>query len=700
MTEQPGQKVEITLSTPVQYLKGVGPARAAAFAELGVTAVGDLLDYFPRDWWFAPEPKKISRIRPDETVCLVGIVEQTDYQAHRKTPFFEVTLADDSGICRIVWFHGKYLISQIEPGQTLMVVGPVKEYKHRLQLTNPRFHILPQEEEQNPEAFSGPVYPASAKLPGWQIKKIIRTSLDAMAEQVPEFFSEEFLRKNAFLSRTEAYRQIHRPDHEEILPQAQRRLKYDELFLMQLGLALKRHHLRRSAPAFAMTRTDEMDHRIRRRFPFLLTEDQETVIEEIVSDMAAGVPMNRLLQGDVGSGKTVVALYAALLTVANKKQAVVLAPTEILARQHMDSMERYLQGSRVRRALVVGGITGKPRAELTEQIRSGQIDIVVGTVALLQEDIEFADLGLVVIDEQHKFGVHQRAQIRKGISPHCLVMTATPIPRTLAMTAFGDLDVSIIRHSPPGRGEVITRRVQPHDRKAAMDFIRTRLRAKKQAYFVYPRIDAEEAAADNGDLKAATEEHRVLSEKVFPGFRVALLHGQMPADQKKTVMAQFRAGRIDVLVSTVVIEVGVDVPNATIMVIENANRFGLAQLHQLRGRIGRGQSKSYCLLFADTDNPEAQSRLEVMTRSNDGFEIAEQDLRLRGPGEFFSARQHGLPDLKIANIVDDFDLLTFARKNAFEMVQEDPALSRLEHAALRRALIDRFGTALGLADVG
>jgi ATP-dependent DNA helicase RecG len=427
-----------------------------------------------------------------------------------------------------------------------------------------------------------------------------------------------------------------------------------------------------------------------------LTEDQNEAIVEIAADMGGTEPMNRLLQGDVGSGKTVVALYAALLAVANKTQVAIMTPTEILADQHYQSIERYLKNSHVSRVLVTGRLAGKKRTELLDKIKAGKIDIVVGTVALLQKDIEFAKLGLVVIDEQHKFGVHQRGQLRKDTTPHCLVMTATPIPRTLAMTAFGDLDVSIIKHCPPGRGAVVTRWVDVKDRAKAYEFIRELLRARRQAYFVYPRITAVE---ENGDIRAATDEWQRLSNEVFPEFNVGLLHGRMPTEQKQKVMQDFRRSKINVLVSTVVIEVGMDVPNATIMVIEGADRFGLAQLHQLRGRIGRGEAKSFCFLFAETESEVARDRLEMMTRSNDGFEIAEQDLRLRGPGELFSARQHGLPDLKIANIIDDYELLVLARKNAMELVNDDAMLSRNEHRNIRSALISKFGDSLGLADV-
>jgi len=687
---------EFSLSMPVQYLKGVGPARARVFAQLGVETIEDLLEYFPRDWVFAPKAIKINQMQPEHDVTIVGLVESIDYQSFRQPPIFEVVLADDTGVCRVVWFHGGYLRNQLKPGQAIVVSGRVALYKHQLQMTNPKFLVLDEGRSEPAEYFSGGIYPACRELSSRQIKRIIAPLLDNLDELVPEFYDKSFLAKANLVKRCDAFGWIHLPPDEEKLAAAKRRLKYDELFLMQLGLALRRVRRRHFSVATPCGCSSEIDSRIRKRFPFLLTEDQNNVIAEIVADMGKPEPMNRLLQGDVGSGKTVVALYAALLAVANKRQVAIMAPTEILAGQHFISIERYLKNSRVKRVLITGGLTGKKRAGLLGQIRHGAIDIIVGTVALLQKDVEFDKLGLVVIDEQHKFGVSQRAQLRKQTTPHCLVMTATPIPRTLAMTAFGDLDVSIIKHSPPGRGTIITRWVDPQNRQKAYEFIRERLKAKKQAYFVYPRITTFE---QDDNVKAATDEWARLAREVFSEFTVELLHGQMPSVKKQRIMAEFRRGKIDVLVSTVVIEVGVDVPKATIMVIEAADRFGLAQLHQLRGRIGRGQAKSYCFLFSQTDSETAKSRLEVMTRSNDGFQIAEYDLRLRGPGELFSTRQHGLPDLKIANIVDDYELLVMARKNAFELVAQDPMLTRPEHKNIRRALLAKFGDTLGLADV-
>jgi ATP-dependent DNA helicase RecG len=687
---------KLDLSMPVQFLKGVGPARAKAFAQLGAETVGDLLEYFPRDWVFAPGAIKINQMQEGWTVTVVGLVESIDYQSYRRSEIFEAMIADDTGVCRIVWFHGGFVRNQLKVGQVIMASGKVSLYKHQMQLTNPKFLVIDEETSNPSEYFGGGVYPASARLSSGQIKKVIRPVLDNLDGIVEEFYEASFLKKENLIGRKDAFGWIHLPPGEEQLAKAKRRLKYDELFLMQLGLALRRFRSKHFSSAVPCGCSEKIDSRIRKRFPFLLTEDQNTAIAEIVADMGKEEPMNRLLQGDVGSGKTVVALYAALLAVANKKQVAIMAPTEILANQHFVSIERYLRNSEVKRFLITGGATGKKRKELLQQTGNGEIDIVVGTVALLQKDVKFKQLGLVVVDEQHKFGVVQKAELRKETTPHCLVMTATPIPRTLAMTAFGDLDVSIIKHSPPGRGTVITRRVDKENREKAYEFIRERLKAKKQAYFVYPRITSTE---EESDVKTATDEWKNLATEVFPEFKVELLHGQMPSVKQQQIMAAFRSGKTDVLVSTVVIEVGVDVPNATIMVIEEADRFGLAQLHQLRGRIGRGEAKSYCLLFAESAGEVAKSRLEMMTRSNDGFEIAEHDLRLRGPGELFSTRQHGLPDLKIANIVDDYNLLVMARKNAFELVSRDPALTSPEHENIRRALLNKFGDSLGLADV-
>jgi ATP-dependent DNA helicase RecG len=610
---------------------------------------------------------------------------------------FEAIVADTAGMCRIIWFHGGYLRKMINPGDCITATGKVTEYKHQKQLTNPRFIIAKEGTDPDASDLSGPVYPAAAKLSSPRIRRIIRPLLQYTDTLISEYFSDDYLSKRSLIKRPRAFKLIHNPAGQDDINAARRRLKYDELFIMQLGLALKRYQVKNLLKAPAMTVTEKIDTHIRRRFPFMLTADQDSVIAEIVKDMSSNVPMNRLLQGDVGSGKTVVALYAALLAVANKTQAAVMAPTEILAAQHMVSLEKFLRQSDVRMAMVTGQMKKNHRKQLLEKIAKGDIDIVVGTHALIQDDIEFAKLGVVIIDEQHKFGVHQRSMLKKKHSPHFLVMTATPIPRTLAMTAFGDLDVSVIKHSPPGRGQVVTRWVKPDNTAKAMEFIRKRLKTGRQAYFVYPRI---ENIDEDSDIRDATSEHKRLSEEVFSEFSAGLLHGRMSGREKQKIMADFRTGKINILVSTVVIEVGMDVPNATIMVIEHADRFGLAQLHQLRGRIGRGQNKSYCLLFSDSETEQAKSRLNVMTRTSNGFEIAEHDLGLRGPGELFSPRQHGMPDLKIADIVADYQLLAMARRDAFEVVNADPVLTDPAHRNIRKALLEKFSDKLSLVDVG
>ncbi len=690
---------DLTLESPVQFVKGAGPARGAVLERAEIYTVADLLTHLPRDYQYRPEIVNIEDLKEGSEAAICGVIANISLSRFSRPPRLVLELEDDSGSCQAIWFHGGFLRKQFQIDQRILVWGKIVSYNNVLQFGNPKFELI-RDDNFDPRQAGGriiSIYPAVASLSSGMFAKLIDRALDEVLSLLPEWFSPSYRAARDLPSISQAYRWLHRPNSEEEPKQGRRRLAYDELFLMELGIAIRHWHTRHSEEAIALPTSEKIEKRIRARFPFTFTAGQEKVTAEIVSDLAKSRPMNRLLQGDVGSGKTVVALHAVLLAVANGTQAAIMAPTEILAEQHFERIEKYLSGSRVGRVLLTGGLTGKGRSELLAKISEGQVDIVVGTQALLEKDVLFNRLGLVVVDEQHKFGVRHRARVRaKGTAPHCLVMTATPIPRTLALTVFGDLDISTLDDFPPGRKPVTTSLIPPEKFAEAFDFVRQQLQVGRQAYVVYPLIDP----GDNEGVKAATEEADRLAKDVFGGFTVALLHGRMSSSEKETIMSRFRKGQIDLLVCTVVIEVGVDVPNATVMVIENAERFGLAQLHQLRGRIVRGTHKGYCLAFARAGTEDAQRRLDILVSTSDGFRIAEEDLRIRGPGQFFGTRQHGLPQLRVADIIEDMDLLRLARKDAFEIIEDDPKLSQPDHQILKSALQSQFAQSLELIDVG
>jgi ATP-dependent DNA helicase RecG len=682
------------LSHPIESLPGIGPSRAKAFRSLGVTTLAELLDYFPRTYQFESSELPIDRLVANQIQTARGEVVAVDYIPSRPRPRFEATLDDGTGRLSLAWFHGAYLRTRIFPGQQIRVRGKVSFFKGIPRITQAKWEIVDESTAKIEDSKFRPIYPATLRLPSDVIARTIDEQLDAACQQIPEWFEVELLKKRSLFRRREAYRSIHRPrDWNEAL-RARRRIIYDELMLMQLGLGISRKLRDKNlkAPVFKLDKT--LNDRICRRFPFTLTAAQQTAAWDIARDLISGRPMNRLLQGDVGSGKTVVALYAMLVAVANGFQAAILAPTEVLAEQHYFTLHNLLQDSKVN----VGIFTGRTkRKKNLAQLADGTVHIAIGTQALIQEDVAFENLGLVVVDEQHKLGVRQRAVLKgKGLSPHYLVMTATPIPRTLALSFFADFDVTTINELPPGRQPIHTRWLRSNSAGEAYEFIREQVGSGRQAYIVLPQID------DTGldDAKSVLKESDRLGKGPLSGLRLGVLHGQLPADEKQHIMSQFRAGEIAVLVSTTVIEVGIDVANATVMLIDNAERFGLSQLHQLRGRVGRGEHPSHCLLLSDAITEIAEARLKAMTESNDGFEIAEMDLKLRGPGEFFGTRQHGLPEFKLAEITSELPLLQQAREDAQALLTDDPRLMRPAHTDLRKALRAQIGDSLDLAQVG
>jgi ATP-dependent DNA helicase RecG len=604
-----------------------------------------------------------------------------------------------------MWFNMLYLREKIKPGVKLWVQGKAMKRGSGVHLVNPRQQVLdPERDEPAPrEARVRPVYPASELVRSWQIEKVIAHVLPAALPLVEDHLTPEYRAERGLPSLREAYRMMHAPGGADELGAGRRRLAYDELLLLQLGVHMKRVHLRESLRAPALRWSAELDGHLRAMFPFTLTPAQDVVVRVIAGDLASASPTNRLIQGDVGSGKTIVALYAMLMAVLAGHQAAIMAPTELLAEQHFASISRILKGSRVRVEILTGS-AGARRESIVGRLADGSIDLIVGTHALLTEDVRFRSLGVAVIDEQHRFGVAQRARLRSkssepGLTPHVVVMTATPIPRTLAITLFGDLDISVIDGLPPGRAPVKTRIVASERRGELYASVRQRVEGGERAYVVVPIIGDDDAGDD--DLISVRELVRELEAGPMAGRRVAALHGRLGRETRDAVMERFRLGLIDVLVATTVIEVGVDVPEATVMVVEHADRFGLAQLHQLRGRVGRGAGASACYLVADDGmTAEAGERLAVLESTHDGFVLAEKDFEIRGPGELFGTRQSGLPPFKVADLMRDRDLLALAKRDAAGWIARSPLLALPGEDLVRRRLLKAYGECLGLGDVG
>ena len=675
------------LGTNVRYIKGIGEARAAALEKLGITTLGDLIAYFPRGYEDRTQVRPIRELTAGESVCVRGMVaaDLTAYRISGGRTIAKTRVVDDSGSLDLVFFNMEHRRDALHQGDVCVFFGKVEDNLRRKQMINPLFE---PEGRQQVTGRIMPIYPLTAGVTQGLMVRAARQGLDACRELLPDVLPDEVRQAHKLCYVNYAYENIHFPASPEALEVARRRLVFEELFLLTCGLQLLRQRRRDVAGPACRRMSMEPFYR---RLPFALTGAQRRAIADAVGDMVSGKPMNRLCQGDVGSGKTMVAAACIWFAVENGWQTALMAPTEILARQHYQGLAPLLARFSIRCALLTGSIRAKERREILAGLADGSIDLCIGTHALLTEDVQYRRLGLVVTDEQHRFGVNQRAALsQKAEDPHMLVLSATPIPRTLALVIYGDLDVSVIDELPPGRQKVDTFAVGESYRQRLNGFIRKQVAEGHQVFIVCPLVGDGDELPD--ERKAVTAYAKQLQEQVFPDLRVAVLHGKMKPREKEKVMAAFAAGESDILVSTTVVEVGVDVPNATCMVVENADRFGLSQLHQLRGRVGRGKAKSYCILLSDSQNEETRARLKVMTQTNDGFRISQEDLRLRGPGDFFGQRQHGLPAMKIADLSCDMRLLDEAQTAARQLMAQDPELTEPTHRPLRRRIRQLFDT--------
>ena len=675
-----------SLHTDIRYIKGVGEARARSLAKLGITDLFSLLSYFPRAYEDRRAYKTIAGLTPGEMSCVCAVVagEPKLSRIRKGLDLVKLRVVDETGALELTYFNQSYLKTAFRTGDAYVFYGRAEGAPGRPRMVSPLF------EREGARQITGrimPIYPLTAGVSQSMLCKAVEQGLSACIDELPDILPEDVRFTYQLCHTRFAYENIHFPADDEALAAARRRLAFEELFLLALGLHLLRS--RRVSVAGKVCRPIDLSPFFA-SLPFSLTGAQRRAIDDIARDLSAARPMNRLIQGDVGSGKTMVAAAAIYMAAKNGLQCALMAPTEILAEQHYRSLAPLLGPLGIPCALLTASTKAKERRALNEALQTGALSLVIGTHALLSPDVQYQNLGLVVTDEQHRFGVAQRsALIGKGQKPHVLVMSATPIPRTLALIIYGDLDVSVLDELPPGRQKVDTFAVGESYRARLNNFIRKLVGEGRQVFVVCPMVEENDELPVK--LKSA-EEHAKELAAAFPDLRVGCVHGRMKAKDKDRIMADFAAGELDILVSTTVIEVGVDVPNAALMIVENAERFGLSQLHQLRGRVGRGQHKSYCVLVSDADGEEVKSRLGIMVKTNDGFKISEEDLRLRGPGDFFGSRQHGLPEMHVADLGADVNVLKSAQDEAQRLLKDDPALTKPEHRALRER-IDRLFSA-------